>query len=251
MDFKPIFGIVACLLSTSSYAHNHEVELSATNASYGIVKGSSPSTTYSELVMGPDVPVHNVLHVFDNQMKKHTINLDVEQFVFEGLAPFIADLDGDNLNEVIVTETDKVKGASLAVYGFKGGKLVKIAQNNFLGKRPQWLSKAGVADFDGDNINEIAVVEKPHGGNVFAVWKLNGNKLVEVANLQGPTNHIEGTNFYQSKIRSCNGKMQVLMSDHDWFGIYSLELNNGGVIKEKVGNYTGPESILGFNKSCK
>ena len=78
--------------------------------------------------------------------------------VFEDVEPRLADVNGDNSDEILVVESDVQLGASLAVYGIVEGQLVRIAATPFIGKPHRWLNPVGVGDFDGDGHADIALV---------------------------------------------------------------------------------------------
>jgi len=80
------------------------------------------------------------------------------------------------------------------IYGFvETPKLVKIAQTPFIGMSHRWLNIIGVGDFDGDGTNEIAIVVTPHIGGRLEIWELRDGKLVKEAEMDGFTNHINGS----------------------------------------------------------
>ena len=87
-----------------------------------------------------------------------------EHSVFEDTGPRIVDLDGDGRNEVIVVESHRSLGASLAVYGLRGGTLAKLTATPYIGRANRWLAPIGVgaADLDGDGFFELAYVDRPH-----------------------------------------------------------------------------------------
>ncbi|GAA6164021.1 hypothetical protein NBRC116590_17250 [Pelagimonas sp. KU-00592-HH] len=242
--------VVTWLFTPFAYADIKALRNGALQAEFSIQPGTAPASVYSELVMGPGVPVTNRLVVVDTSLQQHVVQLDPLQLVFEGPHPLLADLSGDGFNEVIVVETDKELGASLAVYGVSNDALEKLAQTPFLGKRPQWLSFAGIADFDGDTINEIAIVEKPHGGNVVAILELKDNSLVRLAELKGPTNHVEGTDFFQSALRKCNGRVEILMSDHDWAETIAVWLWEGELKQRALGPFKSLDHLRKLSSRC-
>ena len=93
--------------------------------------------------------------------------------VFEDVEPRLADVNGDNSDEIIVVESDVQLGASLAVYGIVEGRLEQIAATPFIGKPHRWLNPVGVGDFDGDGHADIALVATPHIGGILRLYRLN------------------------------------------------------------------------------
>jgi hypothetical protein len=112
-----------------------------------------------------------------------------QEFVFEDRMARIHDLDGDGRDEVIVVLASVTKGGALAIYGVRGGKLVKQAQTPHIGRRNRWLNPAEFADLDGDGRIEITAVWKPHLSRELQAWRYAGGKLTHVTTIAGYSNH--------------------------------------------------------------
>ncbi len=108
-----------------------------------------------------------------------------ETRVFEDIAPRLADVDSDGAPEMIVVETDLSLGARLAIYDEAGF----VAATSFIGQTHRWLAPIGVADLDGDGLIEIAYIDRPHLARLLRVWRFQDGTLVEVAQVEGLTNH--------------------------------------------------------------
>ncbi|MGL4235589.1 VCBS repeat-containing protein [Tabrizicola sp.] len=186
---------------------------------------SEPTDRYDHAVLGDALEwgalemtlASGVLHVV-------TIRLP-DNRVFEDVEARLADLDGDDRDEVIVVETDLARGASLAVYGPEG----KIAATRFIGQKHRWLAPAGIADFDGDGRVEIAYVDRPHilGDLVFV--RLEGDRLVETQRLPGLTNHRIGDDFISGGVRDCGQGPELVLASLDWTRVMRVR---GGKIKD-------------------
>lgn len=163
--------------------------------------------------------------------------------VFEDLAPRIADLDGDGRNEIIVVETNIARGASLAVYGLRAGRLKKLAATPAIGRTHRWLAPVGTADLDGDGTLEIAYVDRPHLAKILRVWRYRNGRLTEIAALDGLTNHRIGDDFIQGGIKACGTGQAILTADADWRRIMSVRLSGGTLTASPVGPYEGPGSL--------
>ena len=164
--------------------------------------------------------------------------------VFEDLSPRIADLDGNGRNEIIVVETDVARGASLAIYGLRNGKLKRLAATPPIGRTHRWLAPAGIADLDGDGRMEIAYIDRPHLAKVLRVWSYRNGRLREVARLDGLTNHKIGDAFIQGGIRSCAGEAPaILTADAQWTQVMATTLEGGKLTAKPVARYTGPASL--------
>jgi hypothetical protein len=165
--------------------------------------------------------------------------------VFEDTAPRLADLDGDGAPEVIVVETDMRRGAQLAVYGEAG----KIAATSFIGQTHRWLAPIGADDLDGDGLTEIAYIETPHLGKRLKVFRLEGDRLVLIAQARGLTNHKIGDPFIQGGIAVCAGRKTILTANANWTRIIATTLQGGKLRAHDLAPYDGPDSF-GRLKTC-
>lgn len=231
-----------------AYAMNENAALSIVHAEY-----ASETSIYPHHVMGKDVPERMKLVVYDGSAQAYEVTLPTGKNarVFEDLFPRIADVDGDSHNDVVVVESNIDSGASIAVYSIKNQRLVKIAQNDFLGKKFTWLALVGIEDFDGDGQKEIAYIEKPHAVRVLQFWKFSDGALIKVNEYKDVTSHVLGTNFYQSAIQSCAGHSpRVVLVDPKWQRLLSIGFSNGQLIKKDLGKYMGPDSAQQAAGKC-
>ena len=119
-----------------------------------------------------------------------------EPFVFEDVAPRVADLDGDGRNEIVTVLSERGRGASLAVLGLRDGALALIARTPPIGRANRWLNPAAIADFDRDGVADVALIETPHIGGELQLW--SGASLVAgaprmLAARRGYSNHAIGS----------------------------------------------------------
>ncbi len=154
-----------------------------------------------------------------------------EGFVFEDLAPRLADLNGDGMPEVITVRTDMERGASLAVYGVDG----LITQTPPIGQRNRWLAPVGVGDFDGNGRVEIAYVETPHLGKVLKIYHYFNRELVLAAAVQGYSNHRIGEGFISGGVRNCGQGDEIITADASWQRIMATRVQGGTVSSRVVG----------------
>lgn len=113
--------------------------------------------------------------------------------VFEDLTVRLADLNGNGQDELIVVQSNLEKGSALAVFGLRAGRLQAIARTPWIGTRNRWLNPAGIADYNGDGVPEIALVRTPHIGGTLQFWQLSGGELVAQGEQYGFSNHRIGS----------------------------------------------------------
>ncbi|MGI9394379.1 MAG: FG-GAP repeat domain-containing protein [Boseongicola sp.] len=166
-----------------------------------------------------------------------------EHSVFEDTGPRIADLDGDGRNEVIVVESHRDRGAALAVYGFRGGKLTKLAATPNIGRSNRWLAPIGIADLDGDGFVEIAYVDRPHLAKTLRVWRWKESGLTEVAAAVGVTNHRIGERDIAGGIRDCGDGPEMIVADAEWQNVLAVRFDGTGFGQRVLGTHKGRSSF--------
>ncbi|TDK43238.1 VCBS repeat-containing protein [Antarcticimicrobium luteum] len=164
--------------------------------------------------------------------------------VFEDVAPKLADLDGDGTPEILTVESQRDRGARLAVYKYSGGKLRRVATTPHIGQRNRWLAQLGAADLDGDGAIEIAYIDRPHLARTLRIWRYRNGALTPVADAPNLTNHRFGEPGLSGGIRTCAGaEPEIITADANWFRIIASTLRGGAIARRDIGPYTGPESL--------
>lgn len=143
-----------------------------------------------------------------------------ETRVFEDIAPRLADVDGDGAPEMIVVETDLSLGARLAIYDEAGF----VAATSFIGQTHRWLAPIGVADLDGDGLIEIAYIDRPHLARLLRVWRFQDGTLVEVAQVEGLTNHRLGDPAIGGGLRDCGAGPEMITANARWSRLVASRL---------------------------
>jgi len=215
--WKPFGWAVLCLLPLSALAQE------ITSARY-----AGPTRAYDHGILGDKVEYTKLILRAGGQ--RIVINAG-QGFVFEDLAPRLADLNGDGRFEVIVVRTDLQRGASLAIYGVEG----LITQTPAIGQRYRWLAPVGVGDFDGNGRVEIAYVETPHLGKVLKIYHYFNRELVLAASMQGFSNHQIGEDFISGGVRNCGLGDEIITADAGWQRILSTTVRGGTVSSRTVG----------------
>lgn|GEM_PF-576412 len=113
--------------------------------------------------------------------------------VFEDRRVRLMDVDGDALPEAILVKAYADKGAALAIYKIGKTRIEPMGESEPIGQPNRWLNPVGVVEMGQDGRKFIAAVVTPHltGSLRFYEWRVKA--LVEVARLDGVTNHINGS----------------------------------------------------------
>ena len=166
-----------------------------------------------------------------------------EGSVFEDVTPRIADVTGDGLNDVVTVETRLDAGASLAVYGMDGETFLKLAATPHIGRPYRWLAPAGIADFDGDGVLDVAYVETPHIGGILRIWSFASNKPRQIASDPGYSNHRIGQNFITGGLRDCGNGPELVLPSADWSRTLLSWAHDGVVESVVLFDNAEPETI--------
>ncbi|MEL6531759.1 MAG: VCBS repeat-containing protein [Pseudomonadota bacterium] len=190
------------------------------------------TTDYTHAVLGDGIEWRRLSLRHQGQFWEMTLP---NSRVFEDVAPRLADRTGDGRPEVIVVETSRAEGGSLAVYAIVGDDaLTRIATTGYIGRTNRWLAPVGIADLDGDGTVEIAYVDRPHLARTLRVWRFQpsgaGGDLVELAAVGGLTNHRIGEPFITGGIRDCGQGPEMITADTDWRRILATRLSSGGML---------------------
>jgi len=153
-----------------------------------------------------------------------------DRFVFEDIAPRLADLDQDGINEIVTIRSDVFAGAAIAVYETGIDGLVEVAATKSIGQPNRWLNIAGIADYSGDGRLDIAMVRTPHIRGRLEVWTLRGNRLERLGTVNGFSNHAIGsTELGQAVTADFNGDSiaDLAVPDASRLGLRYVSLAGG------------------------
>jgi hypothetical protein len=67
------------------------------------------------------------------------------------------------------------------------------AKTDYIGRANRWLNPAGIADFDGDGIKEIAFIQTPHIGGTLFFYREEDGEMNRLARFAGVSNHAIGS----------------------------------------------------------
>lgn len=207
-----------------------------------------PTMRYGHAILGDGIEAGSLVAITSCGHRMEFV-LD-EDLVFEDRKARIVDLEGDHYDEIVVVEASLHHGAALAVYAPKGatctkaGGLKRVARTPFIGTAHRWLNPAGIADYDGDGLKEIAIVVTPHIGGTLQFWSLSEGRLVLKGEKYGFSNHAIGSREQELSATVVGEKGSILfVPDADRQVIMRVTLNGGTVEARPVG--TLPSRVTG------
>lgn len=204
---------------------------------------AEPTAAYDHAILGDALEWRALILTVHGQgaaAHPRTIRINLPKTrVFEDISPRLLDVDGDQNPEVIVVETHLAKGARLSIYGTTG----LIAATPYIGRPHRWLAPVGAADLDGDGIIEIAYIDRPHLAKTLRIWQLQDDRMVQIAQAPGMTNHKIGWDFIPGGIRNCGHGPEIIVASGNWQQVLSVRLQQGEIIQQAIGTYTEPNSL--------
>jgi hypothetical protein len=164
----------------------------------------TPTMRYPHKALGATIhagSLHVLMNVAGGKQQEIVHELPFNR-VFEDRIPRLMDLDGDGQDEIILIESDALRGSSTVVYGVQTGKtakgadkkpgLIELARSVHTGSTFRWLNPVGVADFDGDGKLDVASVITPHVGGLLTLYHYAPPKLEPFAQAMDTSNHRMG-----------------------------------------------------------
>ncbi len=157
-----------------------------------------------------------VLEVRDSEIRLLArVDLPGED-VYEGIAPFWADVDGDGVEDLVTTVSNGTLGARLRAYLWDGGAIRQELDGPAIGRGNRWRHQLSAAPFGPAGQFEIAATLTPHIGGALEFFRLSGGSLKRVATFPGVTTHSLGSrNLDQTAAGDFNGdgRSEVLAMD--------------------------------------
>ena len=166
----------------------------------------------------------------------------LEGGIFEDVAPRIVELGDDPLPEVLVVNSEAGQGARALIFDVNADG-VRVIAGPFIGQQNRWLAPVGVADLDGDGLAEIAWVDRPHLARVLRIFRVRGAGLVQVAEMDGVTNHRIGEDHITGGIRNCEQGPEMVLVTSDWSRIVGVTMRGKELRRRDLGPFNGAGSV--------
>ncbi|MBL6946116.1 MAG: VCBS repeat-containing protein [Rhodospirillales bacterium] len=152
---------------------------------------TGPTGRYRHGVLGDAIEASGIaVELADGRILSLELGFDS---VFEDRLARLADLNGDEKDEIIVVRSYLDAGAALAIVGIRNGRLAILAESAPIGLPNRWLNPIGAEDFDGDGKVEIALVRTPHIGGILILYRWENDRLKEAYREHGFSNHAMGS----------------------------------------------------------
>lgn len=114
-----------------------------------------------------------------------------EEYVFEGLMPLWADVDGDDIDELLTTVSGADSGAFLRVYDIYDSLII---DSDPIGQGYRWRHQIAVGPFGVGGETQIVDMRTPHIGGMAEFIDIDMRGLLAINNAQlGYTTHVIGS----------------------------------------------------------
>ena len=188
---------------------------------------------YTHGIMGDRVEAATllVLETREGQIQiRARIDLPGED-VYEGIAPFWADIDGDGVEDLVTTVSNGSLGARLRAYIWDGGAIRQEIDGPAIGRGNRWRHQLTAGPFAADGAIEIAAVRTPHLASEMEFFRLGDDALELAASFPGVTTHSIGSrNLDQTAAGDFNGDgiPEVMAMDKRRRNIVALQRDESG-----------------------
>lgn len=126
--------------------------------------------------------------------------------VYEGIAPFWADIDGDGVEDLVTTVSNGSLGARIRAYIWDGASIRQEIDGPAIGRGNRWRHQLTAGRFGPDGGVEIVALRTPHLAPEMEFFRLGDGALELAASFPGVTTHAIGSrNLDQTAAGDFNG----------------------------------------------
>ena len=216
----------------------------------------SPTLRYPHTALGAAThagSLHLLVNTSAGSVQELVYQLPLNR-VFEDRVPRLVDLDGDGRDEIILIESDALKGSAVVVFGVTAPEpanitgrqmVIERARSPSTGSTFRWLNPVGVADFDGDGRLDIASVTTPHVGGILTLYHFRPPKLESYAQAMDVSNHRMGELEQQLAVivEEKNSRPTIIVADMQLKALHALRWEAPGKWKELADLQPLPASV--------
>jgi len=223
-----VCGLLASALPAAAQAPRRRLPDTETTTAGGLSAWlTEPTTRYAHAVLGDAIEAGGFAVDLGGRPFHFTLP---EEAVFEDRRVRLADIDGDGRPEAIIVKSYLRRGAALAAYRIGDDGIAPLAESAPIGAPNRWLNPVGVADFTGAGRPLIAAVITPHIAGSLRLYRLQGSALVEVARLDGVTNHVIGSRDLDlARISDIDGdgRLEIVIPSQDRMSLTAVSFAGG------------------------
>ncbi len=196
-----------------------------------------PTDRYAHGVLGDDIEAGGfgiVGGLAAINATRVAILLD-EPDVIEGISPMLADVDDDQIVEVIVTVANANTGARIVAYEIDG---TVVAETEPIGRGNRWRNQLAVAPTGPDGEVELIDVRTPHIGGTLQFFQRSGERFELVAAIDGYSTHEIGSRNLDLGIvtdADGDGRLDVVLPTQDRRELHAVTRTTDGA--EVVGAF--------------
>ena len=222
-------GIVACLPIKAP----PDARLVMNRVGQVAVYANATDQRYAHGIMGDRIEGATLL-VFEVRESEVRLLARVDlpgEDVYEGIAPFWADVDGDGVEDLVATVSNGTLGARLRVYLWGGSSLRQEVDGPAIGRGNRWRHQLAAAPFGPEGEVEVVDLLTPHIDGVVEFFRFAGDSLQRSAALPGVTTHAIGSrNLDQTAAGDFNGDAQpeILVMDPSRRALIAVQHHQGG-----------------------
>ena len=208
---------------------------------------------YVHAIMGDDQEGYE-LHVLKWSDEHNIVEIETsmllpgDDMVFEQLAPMWADINGDGIDDILVTTSTSGSGAQLLAYilgrNETTGKfqVTDTTSSPYIGTGNRWLHQLAVGPLGPHGETEVVEIRTPHIGGIVRYYRLQtggdnstvGNLSLVAETSQYSTHDIGSRNIDMATVADFDGDgiPELVVADQQSNFLYGLQRSDDGKVDE-------------------